>query len=83
MVEVSAVLEVALVLVEADDLDLVGCVLDERAEREPEVLLRPVAEVYRVQVPLRLVRVYLLLLTRRLGCLRYESSMLAGLTVPR
>lgn len=71
MLKVRAVLKIAFLLIEADNLHFVGSVLDERAEGEPEVLLRPVAEVYRVQVPLRLVRVYLLFLSRRLSCIRY------------
>ena len=70
MFKVRTVLEIAFFLIEADDLHLVSGVFDERAEGEPEVLLGPIAEVYRVQVPLGLVRVYLLFLRRRLSCLR-------------
>lgn len=48
MIEVGAVFEVVLVLVKLDDLHLVLGILYKGAERETEVLLRPVAEVDRV-----------------------------------
>lgn len=82
MFEVRAVLKIALFLVQSDDFDLVGRVLDEGAKGEAEVFLGPVAEVYRVQVPLRLMRVNLLLFCLRLRCLRY-SRQDGWLTVPR
>lgn len=50
MFEDCAPFEVALALVQPDDLYLVLRVFDKRAKRQPEVRLRLIAEVYRIKV---------------------------------
>ena len=61
MLELRALDELALFLVEHYDLDLVCGVLDERAHGKSDVLLWLVAEIYRVYRPLPFVGVDLLL----------------------
>lgn len=62
MLELCALQEFALLLIEGDDLDLVGGVLNVGAHRQPDVLLLFVAKVDRVDRPFPLVGVDLLTL---------------------
>jgi len=64
MFEVRAMLEIPLILIQLDDFDLILQVLAVRPQGEAEVLLLSVAEIYRIQRPLRLMRVYLFALPR-------------------
>jgi hypothetical protein len=59
MFEVRAMLEIPLILVQLDDFDLILQVLAVWAECEAEVLFLSIAEIYRIQGPLGLMRVYL------------------------
>lgn len=66
MIKHRTPLKLAFVLIKPNDLNLVLRVLDKGPQRESEMRLWLVAEIYRVQVPVRLVSVYLLSFLRDL-----------------
>ena len=68
MLKVRAMLKVPLILIQLDDFDLILQVLAVRAEGKAEVLLLSIAEIYRIQGPLRLMSVYLFAFARLAPC---------------